>query len=374
MSKGLVHETEIAQPCTLALGVYLLGRMNWHVDDYFDEFLRLLKTVEVVPDETMFIQLRLTDRAHFLTRGKMMELVTLCEEKKVKQIICSALLSPLQQRNIEDATGCQVIDRAQLILEMFRRSATTAEGRIQVEMAELQMLKSRLSGHGREMGQQAFGASARGEGETKKEYEKRLYERLVGQAHKRLEMLQKTRQVQRRKRLSSGLPLVCLIGYTNAGKSSLLNALTKSAVLVEDKLFATLDTTTRELFLATNKKILISDTVGFISQLPHHLVKAFRSTLDELRYAHLLLHVIDASNHAWREQIVVVHETLADLKVEKPMLYLFNKVDKLSEEERIALEEAALCYVPHVFTSTRTKDGVASLRQAVIDFPSLWTD
>jgi GTP-binding protein HflX len=211
------------------------------------------------------------------------------------------------------------------------------------------------------MAQQEGYVGARGPGESGKESLRRYYEEKIRQAKKRLATLAKSREVQRKQRLRRGIDLICLVGYTNAGKSTLLNLLTKSDVLAEDKLFATLDTTTRELFLPPDKKVLLSDTVGFISQLPHNLIEAFKSTLDELRYARLLVHVIDCSHPAWQEQVEVVQKTLKDLDIKAPMINVFNKVDRLDEEERAALDEVVPHYQPAVLTHAQDKDGAEAL-------------
>ena len=190
---------------------------------------------------------------------------------------------------------------------------------------------------------------------------RRHIEEKIRQAKKRLETLERSRVIQRQRRLESKIPLICIIGYTNAGKSSLLNRIAKGDVLAEDKLFATLDTTTRELFIDNKKKALISDTVGFISQLPHNLIAAFKSTLDELRYATLLLQVIDVSNPAWKSQIGVVQTTLDELGVSQPMLYVFNKIDKLTPEQLEALTPELEQYQPHVLINTTSRQGTEPL-------------
>jgi GTPase len=271
-------------------------------------------------------------------------------------------MTPLQQRNLEDLLGCQVFDREQIILEIFKRAATTAEGRIQVEMASMESMRSRLAGKGIELEQQMGILGDKGPGETQKESVRRQLDVKIRQAKKRLDTLRRSRETQRKQRLSSRLPLVCLVGYTNAGKSSIINRVTKSDVLEEDKLFATLDTTTRVLVLGTEKRGLISDTIGFISQLPHNLIEAFRATLDELKYADLLLHVVDVSNHAWEDQVRVVHETLAELEVgDRPQLYVFNKRDKIAEKDLDRIELAMAGYEPRVFVHTQSKEGLAPL-------------
>jgi GTP-binding protein HflX len=307
------------------------------------------------------MKLRSIDNALFFTKGKLHELIEFCTTHKIEVIVVSAILSPMQERNLTDTLGCKIFDRTSLIIEIFRRAAASAEGKIQVEMALLEHLKSRLSGHGKDMAQQEGYVGARGPGESMKEGLRRYYEEKMRQARKRLTQVANTREVQRKKRLRKGEPLVCLVGYTNAGKSTLLNTLTKSNVLAEDKLFATLDTTTRELFLGENKKALLSDTVGFISDLPPRLIEAFKSTLDELQYATLLLHVIDVSNKAWRAHIEVVNATLKELDVTAPIMHVFNKVDLLNEEARAALDEHIARYEPYIVTHATDKEGVASV-------------
>lgn len=332
---------------------------------YQEEFLSLVDTLGVPYVTKFFCKIRSTVKAVFLTQGKLDELVELCHKDKIEKIIFSERLTPLQERNIEDLTGAEVMDREQLILEIFRNSAHTAEGKIQVEMAEIEFLKTRIAGKGLEFMQQAGFTGGKGPGETMKEKLRRHFTEQMRQATKRIEVLQRSRDMQRKQRLSSNVPLISFVGYTNVGKSSLLNVLTKSDVLAENKLFATLDTTTRELIIDGKKKALISDTVGFISQLPHQLVKAFRSTLDELRYAHLLLHVVDVSNPLWHHHIEVVEDTLEELGVNAPMLYVFNKVDLVPDVRRDYLETTELYqFKPYVLTHTKSKEGVAPL----IDF------
>lgn len=363
---------QVDRPKVLLLGVYNLAESSWLPEDYMEEFDSLVKTAGIEADAAMLVKVRSVSRAFYLSTGKLNEIANICHEHRFDIVICSVSLSPIQLRNMEDVTGCEVVDRAHLILDIFHKAAVTAEGKLQVEMAEAQMLKARMAGAGKEMGQQTFGVTARGPGEQLKEYDVRYYQNLVEKIKRKLAELKQSREVQRRSRLRSGLPMVSIVGYTNAGKSSLLNLLTKSSVLVEDKLFATLDITTRELFLAPEKKLLISDTVGFISQLPHHLIEAFRSTLEESCYATLLLHVIDISNSAWQEQAQVVTETLRDLENTRPVLNVFNKIDKLSPEQLRLLEPTLANYTPYVLIHTRSKDGVEPLRQAMIESKVLW--
>ena len=348
-------------PKTILVGVYAPYNKIKSSEYYFDEFLSLVDTLGMEYDETYFIKLRNVDSNTFLTRGKLEELADFCKEHKVREIVFSELLSPVQERNLEDALDAKVFDREALILNIFKNSAKTSEGKIQIDMAELNFMRTRLLGKGIEFAQQAGYIGGRGPGETISEEIRRHFAEKQRQAKKKLDTLQKARDVQRQRRLQSNLPLVCIIGYTNAGKSSLLNIITRSEVLAEDKLFATLDTTTRELYLDPKLKVLISDTVGFISQLPHTLIEAFKSTLDELTYATLLLHVVDISNPAWEHQIKVVKETLKELNVDKPMIYVFNKIDKLTAEELEALQEKINLYEPHMLIHTQSKEGIENL-------------
>lgn len=346
---------------TLLVGVYTPKNQIGNPEYYFEEFLNLVTTLGVIYDETYFMKVRSTDNNMFLTKGKLEELKKVCEEHEIEHVIFSELLSPLQERNLESALGPSVSDREKLILEIFKKSAQSSEGKIQVEMAEIDYLKTRIIGRGHELAQQAGILGTKGPGETAKEELKRHFAEKLRQARKRLDTLERSRDVQRKQRLGSNIPLICIIGYTNSGKSSLLNIIAKGEVLAEDKLFATLDTTTRELYVDNKKKALISDTVGFISQLPHNLIAAFASTLEELHYARLLLHVIDISNPAWKSQIAVVQKTLDDLNVKHPMIYVFNKIDKLTPEQKEALDAELVSYQPHVIIHTKSREGVVPL-------------
>lgn len=361
MSKKIATSISEMHPKTLAVCVYTPYVKISDADNYFEEFLSLIKTLGMPYDETWVTKVRAVDSNTFFTKGKLEELKVICDQKEIEIIIFSEQLNPLQERNLEDVLGCNIMDREQLILEIFKKSAHTAEGKIQVEMAEINFLKTRIIGKGVEYSQQLGVIGTKGPGETATEKMRRVFADKMRQAKQRLETLQKARENQRKRRLSSNVPQLCIIGYTNAGKSSLLNILTKSTVLIEDKLFATLDTTTREYFIGGKTKVLISDTVGFISQLPHNLIEAFKSTLDELKFASLLLHVVDVSNSEWRSQIKVVNDTIKDLGVEKPVLYVFNKMDKISQDELEQLQQEFNDYVPYVLIHTKSKEGVKQL-------------
>jgi GTP-binding protein HflX len=366
MSKKVAKSFTEMHPKTIALGIYTPFIKISNPENYYAEFLSLINTLGLPYDETYFTKVRAVDPNTFFTKGKMEEIRQVVEQHQVEFLIMSEPLSTLQQRNLEDSLNCQIMGREHLILEIFKKSAHTAEGKIQVEMAEVEFLKTRIIGRGKEYAQQLGVIGTIGPGETATEKMRRVFADKLRQAKQKLETLQKSRENQRKKRLDSNLPLFCIIGYTNAGKSSLMNRLTKSAVLTEDKLFATLDTTTREFFIDNKRTFLISDTVGFISNLPHNLVEAFKSTLDELKFANMLLHVVDISNPEWRSQIEIVNDTLKEIGVEKPILYVFNKTDKVAPEILETQQNEFLDYQPNIFINTMSKEGVKPL----VDFLS----
>lgn len=350
----------------LAVGIHAPYNKTSHIESYYEEFLNLLRTNGLTPNATHFMKLRDIDKSYFVTQGKLHELQKVCEEHNIEEIVFSEPLTPQQERNLEDLLHCRVFDRTRLILEIFEKHAHSAEGKAQVAIAMLKHQKTRLAGKGVHLSQQAGKIGNKGPGETQKEKQARLIESTMHRTKRQLEQLQKVRATQRKTRISSGISHICLIGYTNAGKSSVMNALTKSDVLAEDKLFATLDTTTRALFIHSTKIGVLSDTVGFIQNLPHNLIEAFKSTLAELQYADLLLHVIDASDPNWELHVKVVHDILQELDVTSPMVYVFNKVDKLSNVDEFALTTER--YQPHLFISTVLTDGM----QPLIDHLHQW--
>ena len=373
MSHHMPLDTKIV-PKSLALCTYAVGLNDWDEHDYFEEFKSLVKTAGIPVSDTVLLKMRQVDPTYFFTKGKLQEIVNLCSEGGVEQLVLSSSLTGIQHRNLETAVGATIIDRTDLILGIFKNAAVSAEGKLQVEIAEIKIAKTGLVGLGKEMGQQQAGVGSRGPGETEKEYLYRHYSELILKAEKKLKALSSTRDVQRKRRLKCGLPLVSLVGYTNAGKSSIINALARADVLAEDKLFATLDTTTKEVFLAVGKKLLLSDTVGFISELPHHLINAFETTLDELRYAHLLLCVVDSSSSSWPKQVEVVSKTLSDLGVAKRVVYVFNKVDRLSKEELQQLKHTVGTSLGRaVFVSALSHDGLLPLKDMLINDDVLWS-
>ncbi len=313
------------------------------------------------------MKLRSIDPAYFISKGKLEEIKQAIEQQEIEQLIISEALTSRQSRNIEDYLECTVADRTDLILEIFEKAAHSAEGKAQVAIAKFQHQKSRLAGKGIHLSQQTGVTGLRGgPGETAKEKERRYIEQQIRKVKKQLEKIQKARETQRKSRLNAHVPQICLIGYTNAGKSTILNALTKSNVLAENKLFATLDTKTSSLYINGEKKGVLSDTVGFIQQLPHRLIEAFKSTLSELHYADLLIHVVDVSDPNWQSHIQVVHEILNELGVDKKILYVFNKADKV--ENIKTLEQTLATHQPHVITNAQSKEGL----QELVDFLDTW--
>lgn len=367
VQKHVAQQVDPEHERTLLLGVYSPFNQIGNPDYYYEEFLSLVHTLGMPYEATHFMKLRTTDNNMFLTKGKLEELAELIKKDAIELVVFSETLTPLQERNLENALGCHIFDRQRIILEIFKKAAHTSEGKIQIEMAEINYLKTRIIGRGPNLAQQAGLKGTRGPGETLKEELKRHFAEKLKQAQKRLDTLDRSRAVQRKQRLENKIPLFCIIGYTNAGKSSLINRIAKGDVLAEDKLFATLDTTTRELFIDGKKKGLISDTVGFISQLPHNFIAAFKSTLDELNYANILLQVIDISNPAWKSQINVVRDTLQDLNVDKPMIYIFNKIDKLTPEQQDYMQMELHEFAPHVLIHTKSKEGIEPLVKLLRD-------
>ncbi len=266
--------------------------------------------------------------AYYIGKGKAEEISLLVEEMEADMIIIDDELTPSQARNLEKLLELRVIDRTALILDIFAQRARTSEGKLQVELAQLNYLLPRLTGQYSSLSRLGGGIGTRGPGETKLEVDRRTIRQKISDLNKEIESIKKHRSLQRRSRQKVPYPVVALVGYTNAGKSTLLNALTDSSVFTEDKLFATLDPTTRRVIMKDNQTVLITDTVGFIQKLPTHLVAAFRATLEEVQEADVLMHVIDLSHPQMEEQMEAVQKILVDLEVtEKRSLLVFNKMD-----------------------------------------------
>lgn len=269
----------------------------------------------------------------YVGTGKLGEIRDLLWETEATGIICDDELSPAQIGNLKDGLDTKIMDRTLLILDIFAARASTSEGKIQVELAQLKYRQSRLTGYGTSLSRLGGGIGTRGPGEKKLEMDRRLIKSRIGRLNRELREVKSHREVVREQRKQGMLPVVAIVGYTNAGKSTLLNRLTGAEVLAEDKLFATLDPATRGYRMRSGQEVLFTDTVGFIRKLPHHLIDAFRSTLEEAKYADLILHVADVSNPQMDEQMYTVYETLQNLGVkDKPVITVFNKQDMLAEE------------------------------------------
>ena len=302
--------------------------------------------------------------ATYVGRGKLMELKELIWETDATGIICDDELTSAQLGNLEAELSCKVIDRTLLILDIFATRAASGEGKIQVELAQLRYRASRLTGLGRSLSRLGGGIGTRGPGEKKLEMDRRLIRERISRLKRELKDVEKHRELIRTQRKQSGLKVAALVGYTSAGKSSIENALTDAGILEDAMLFSTLDTTTRSLMLDNTQEILLTDTVGFIRKLPHHLVEAFKSTLEEAKYADIIIHVVDASNPQMDEQMHVVYETLRQLGAEgKPVVTLFNKQDLL--ENPVRQKDFRADY--SIPASAKTGQGLEELKKALLE-------
>lgn len=299
-----------------------------NTEQSLDELCELASTAGAVTVARVIQNLDNFNPSTYIGKGKIDEIKELIIEYDATGIICDDELSPAQMNNLSDALEIKVMDRTLLILDIFAARANTNEGKIQVELAQLRYRSSRLSGLGNALSRLGGGIGTRGPGETKLEMDRRIIHERIGQLKHELEAVVTHRELTRSQRSRSNIPVVAIVGYTNAGKSTLLNTLTGAGILAENKLFATLDPTTRGLELESGQQILLTDTVGFISKLPHHLVEAFKSTLEEAVYADIILHVVDASNPAMDSQMYVVYDTLEKLGAgDKPIITAFNKIE-----------------------------------------------
>lgn len=298
----------------------------------------------------------------YVGKGKLDEIKNLLWETDATGIICDDELSPAQLGNLQDALDTKVMDRTLIILDIFAERASTNEGKIQVELAQLKYRQSRLVGLGKSLSRLGGGIGTRGPGEKKLEMDRRLIKGRIAQLNRELKDVKRHREVTREQRSRNHIPVIAIVGYTNAGKSTLLNRLTGASVLEEDKLFATLDPTTRGLKLPSGQEVLLTDTVGFIRKLPHHLIEAFKSTLEEAKYADMILHVVDVSNPQMDEQMYTVYETLQNLDVkDKVVITAFNKQDRLTEVPIIRDFKAD--HIANI--SARTGQGLDALQSVI---------
>ena len=327
-----------------------------------EELEELVKTAGAVTVGKM-IQNR--ERIHpgtYLGKGKIEEVRERLWELGGTGVVCDDELSPAQLKNLEDALDTKVMDRTMVILDIFAARANTREGKIQVELAQLKYRAARLVGLRNSLSRLGGGIGTRGPGEKKLEMDRRLIKNRIAQLNRELREVKRHRELTREQRTKNRIPVVAIVGYTNAGKSTLLNTLTGAGVLQEDQLFATLDPTTRSRKLPSGQEILLTDTVGFIRKLPHHLIDAFKSTLEEAKYADLILHVVDASNPQMDEQMYVVYETLQRLEaMDKPVITAFNKMDRIGESLMVRDFKADRI----VQVSAKTGEGLEALLQAI---------
>ena len=339
-----------------------LPRARIPVADSLVELGRLAETAGLVTVGETAQPLRRVHPATFVGAGKVAEVRELVTAGRADVVIFDDPLTPAQQRNLERALGCKVVDRSALILDIFAQRARSLEGKLQVELAQLQYLLPRLTRQWTHLSRQrGGGVGTRGPGETQLEVDRRRVRERIAQLRRRLGAVDRTRRLHRAERRALPTPTVALVGYTNAGKSTLMNALTRAGVLVEDRLFATLDPTVRRVRLPEGLTIVLADTVGFIHKLPHQLVEAFKGTLEQVRTADLLLHVVDASHAMWREQVRVTEEVLAAIGAgELPAITVMNKADLVDPGERPA-------GVPReaIWVSGRRGDGLHELRSRI---------
>lgn len=329
-----------------------------------DELEELVKTAGA---ETIAKVIQNREAVHpgtYIGKGKIEEVREMIAELDATGVVCDDELSPAQLKNLEDMLDTKVMDRTMVILDIFAQRASTKEGKIQVELAQLKYRSTRLVGMRDSLSRLGGGIGTKGPGEKKLEIDRRLIRDRISQLRRELEEVRRSREVTRELRSKNPIPVVAIVGYTNAGKSTLLNHLTNAGVLEEDKLFATLDPTTRNLVLESGTQVLFTDTVGFIRKLPHHLIEAFRSTLEEAKYADYILHVVDSSNPVAEKQMHVVYETLDDLGVkDKTIITAFNKQDKLDGE--MVMKDFKADYTVKI--SAKTHYGVDELLKIIED-------
>jgi GTP-binding protein HflX len=335
MRQGLL-KTRVEAEKAFLVGIDSKESANgWSIDSSLEELSYLAKTAGAEVVGKLAQKLERPSPTHYLGRGKLDELIKLKEHCPYSVVIFNDELLPRQQRNLEDALNVKVIDRTALILDIFAKRAHTREGQLQVELAQHQYLLPRLAGQWSHLERLGGGIGTRGPGESQLETDRRLIRRRIQRLQRQIEAVRRHRSLYRQKRRQSHIPVVALVGYTNAGKSTLLNALSQADVLIEDRLFSTLDPVTRRLALPGGKQFLLTDTVGFIHKLPLSIVAAFRATLEELAEADLLLHVVDITHNDAAEQFQTVQEILSDLGLaNKPQLTVLNKMDKVADSQR----------------------------------------
>lgn len=357
-----MHETEHIEEKVILAGIDT-GNPD-QAQRSLDELAELAKTAGAEVAGRLIQARESVHPATYIGKGKLEELKDLIWETDATGIICDDELTSAQLGNLETELSCKIIDRTLLILDIFAARAVSGEGKIQVELAQLRYRASRLTGLGRSLSRLGGGIGTRGPGEKKLEMDRRLIRERISRLKRDLRDVEKHRELIRSQRRQSGMKVAALVGYTSAGKSSIENALTDAGILEDAMLFSTLDTTTRSLVLDNTQEILLTDTVGFIRKLPHHLVEAFKSTLEEAKYADIIIHVVDASNPQMDEQMYVVYDTLRQLGVEdRPVVTLFNKQDRLEQPGRQRDFQADYS-IP---TSAKTGQGLEELKKALLE-------
>lgn len=333
-------------------------------EESLDELEELAKTAGALVVGRLLQKREAIHPVTYIGKGKIQELKELLWEQEADGIFCDDELSAVQMKHLQEELDCKIIDRTLLILDIFAARAVSSEGKIQVELAQLRYRAARLLGLGNVLSRLGGGIGTRGPGEKKLEMDRRLIRERIHRLKQELKGVERHRELLRTERVRSGMKVAALVGYTSAGKSSIENALTNAGIPEDAKLFSTLDTTTRALTLQGTQQILLTDTVGFIRKLPHHLIEAFKSTLEEARYADIILHVVDASNPQMDTQMYVVYDTLRQLGIEgKPIITLFNKQDLLTEPGYFRDLQAERI----VQTSAKTGQGLEELRRALLE-------
>ncbi|NQT33162.1 MAG: GTPase HflX [Candidatus Omnitrophica bacterium] len=347
--------------------VEMRGHESWPIEDRALELKRLTESCGVDIVETEICRRKAPNAGLFIGKGKVQELVEIIEETGADVVIFNNDLSPSQQKNLEEILTIRVIDRTQLILDIFARRATSNEGKVQVELAQLVYLLPRLSRMWEHLSRQYAGVGMKGPGEKQLEIDRRRISHRITSLKRELKEITNHRNLQRTQREKFSMLTIALIGYTNSGKSTLFNAFTDSSVKVKDQLFSTLDPTVRKMLLPNNQVVLLSDTVGFLHELPHHLVESFKATLEEVVNADILFHIIDMSGHLASEQNAAVQEVLNDLGVQdKPVFTVLNKADKVPGDlERYSIKRP---FPEAVVISALKGEGLAELKDLIVDF------
>jgi GTP-binding protein HflX len=356
-------ETDRAERAVI-VGITTRDHRREQVEEYLDELHLLAESAGAVVVDRIFQDRDHIDAAFFIGKGKAEELSALVDERKIDLVIFDDDLSSVQVRNLERLIKCKIVDRSGIILDIFASRAKTSEAIAQVELAQLQYMLPRLTRQWTHLSKQFGGIGTKGPGETQIETDRRTIRARISRLNAKLTKIGREREVQRKGR--ENFPRVALVGYTNVGKSTLLNWFTRAGVLVEDRLFATLDSTVRLVELTPAHRILLSDTVGFIRKLPHHLVASFKSTLDEVVEADILLHVVDISNLLFEEQISIVNSTLEEIGAQgKPTILVFNKIDRV--KDRSIIQYLAKYHVHSVFVSAARGINMGTLEKKIIE-------